>query len=131
MRDRRARAAVRPSRAAIARPRGVRQDPPSRAASARQTRTRRSLGRPREVRGRKSSFALVRDPETVDLRPRGTSHIQLRTGRMEDAREPRRLAVLHPEWHDIFDLEVHGVTDPDRVAQTFFTNLDRRALHAE
>src|ERR1700681_4657483 len=50
---------------------------------------------------------------------------------MENAGEPRRLAALHAEGHDVLDLEIDRIADPNRVAQAVLAHLDRRSLHAE
>jgi hypothetical protein len=50
---------------------------------------------------------------------------------MEDAGHLRRLAGLHAEWHDVLDLEVDHLTDPDRVLQAVLANLDRQPLESQ
>ncbi len=73
-------------------------------------------GCPRELRRGEGGLPLILDAEGVDLRARRVCHRQLGAGGMEDAGELRGLAALHAEWHDVLDLEVHGVADADRVA---------------
>ena len=50
---------------------------------------------------------------------------------MEDPGELRRLAGFDTERHDILDLEVDGVTDPNRVAKAVLVDLDGCSLDAE
>ena len=45
--------------------------------------------------------------------------------------EPDRLAGLDAERHDVLDLEVDRVADPDAVPQAVLAHLDRRPLDAE
>src|SRR5207244_1760131 len=49
----------------------------------------------------------------------------------EDAGELRWFARLHPEGHDVLDLEVDGVADADRVLEAVLLYLDRRALEPQ
>src|SRR5512144_2967785 len=64
--------------------------------------------RPGEARPREAGAALVGDPERVDVRPRRTRHGEVGPRRVEDPGQPRRLAGLDPERHDVLDLEVDG-----------------------
>jgi hypothetical protein len=45
--------------------------------------------------------------------------------------EPDRLPGLHPERHDVLDLEVDRVADPHAVPQAVVAELDRGALDAD
>src|SRR4051794_35373776 len=117
--------AIRPSRARAAAKAGAR---PPRSATPPAAVT---SGRPREVGGREPRLALVLDPERADARARRVRDRQLGPGGMEDAREPRRLARLAPERHDVLDLEVDRLPDLDAVAQAVLVPLDRRALAPE
>src|SRR5262245_64075835 len=86
---------------------------------------------PGEVRLREARPALVRDPEGVDPRARRPRHRELGAGRMENAREPGRLARLDAERDDVLDLEVDRVPDLHAVAQPLLVDVDRGARHAE
>src|SRR5215210_5216506 len=119
--------AISPRRARAAANAGA--SPPARACAGASTTL--TSGRPGEPRGREAGLALVLDPEGVDARARRMGDRQLGAGRVEDAREPRRLARLDAERHDVLDLEVDGVSDPHAVRQALLAYLDRRPLHAQ
>src|SRR6478735_2527900 len=73
-------------------------------------------GGPREVRRREAGLPLVLDAERADPRPLRLGHRQVRTRGVEHAGELHRLTGLHAERHDVLDLEVDGITDPDAVS---------------
>src|SRR5437773_965851 len=87
--------------------------------------------RPGELRPRERGLALVGDPEGIDVGPRHVRDGELRPRRVEDAGQDGRLARLDAEGHDVLDLEVDLVADPDRVRQPVLANLDRGALDPE
>src|SRR5438552_12016778 len=89
------------------------------------------LGRPGELRRGESRLRLVLDTEGVDLGARRPRDGELGAGMMEDAGELRWFARLHPEGHDVLDLEVDGVADADRVLEAVLLYLDRRALEPQ
>src|SRR3954469_2150402 len=126
-------ATISPRRARAAAKAGARPARPSASRSGACAGTAAVLnsGGPREPRGREAGLPLVLDAERADARARDPRDGQLRAGRVEDAAEPRRLARLHAERHDVLDLEVDRVADPDAVAQAVLVHLDRRALGAE
>src|SRR5262245_40637475 len=72
---------------------------------------------PREFRGRDAGLPLVLDAECADLRALRLGGVELRSGRVEDADEPHRLAGLDAEGDDVLDLEVDRLADLDAVAQ--------------
>src|SRR3954454_8969657 len=72
-------------------------------------------GGPRE-RGRKSRLALVLDSERADLRARRLGCREFGGHRGEDARQACRLSRFDAEGHDVLNLEIDSVTDPNAVA---------------
>src|SRR5690349_4137681 len=121
--------AMSPRRARAARYAGRRPVAPSERADDEATAL--TSGRPREARVREGRPAFVLDAEGVDARPCRLGDRQLRADRMEDPGQPRGLARLHPEGHDVLDLEVDRIADPDAVREALLMHLDRRALDAE
>src|SRR5436309_13656282 len=85
-------------------------------------------GRPGELRGREPALPFVLDPERVDPRARRLGDVELGAHRVEDPRDPRRLLGFLAERHDVLDLEVDRVADPDAVPEPVVDDLDRSPL---
>src|SRR5215218_3759328 len=105
-------APTRPRRTRTAARAGARPSRPGREPRAR---VLIASGGPGELGGGQTRLALVLNAEGVDPRAPRLRHGQVRPGRMEHAVEPDRPTGLHPERHDVLDLEVDGVPNPDAV----------------
>src|SRR6266550_358925 len=113
---------TRPSRARAAPKCGARPVPGARSCAGAIT----CSNRPRELGGRETCFALVLDPEGVDSRAGRLRDRQVRRHRMEHPGKANRLSGLDTKGHDVFDLEIDDVPDPNAVAHTVVLHLDRR-----
>src|SRR4051812_42580339 len=100
------------------------------AARARSVALIRS-GSPGELGLREPGLALVLDAEGADARALRLGHRQIGAHGMEHALEAHRLTGLDAEGHDVLDLEIDPVPDPDRVPHSVVLHLDRDALDPE
>src|SRR4051794_8351839 len=116
---------TRPRRTRTAANAGARSPPPGAGPCANAL---IASGGPGELRGGQTCLAVVLDAEGVDPRAPRLGHRQVRAGWVEHAVEPDRATGLHPERHDVLDLEVDGVPHADAVPQPVVPYLDRGPL---
>src|SRR5712691_728101 len=88
-------------------------------------------GGPGEGRRRERRLPFVLDPEGVDLRAHRLGDRELGADWVEDARDPSGLSRLHAEGHDVLDLEIDRVADPDAVPESLLAHFDRGSLDAQ
>src|SRR5262249_43347212 len=88
-------------------------------------------GHPGELGLGDARLPFVPASEGLDARPLRLGSAQPRSPGTQRPSPPDRVACLHSEGNDVFDLEVDRVADLDAVAHTVLVDLDRGTLDAE